>query len=1096
MRGSTSQFILLFFATNCKSNAFTLEKKSVFEVERLPMKKPLPFLYYVFIFCCFFPCLIQAQELHLDHFSLEEGLSNSGVQDLLQDQYGFLWIATEHGLNRYDGYDITVFRYHPSDTTSINANFVSRIFESPSGQVWTVLAAGGLSRFNRATESFEFFAANHQLALDRDNFVQSLFFSRSGDTWVATSRGIHIVDEKRKVYTPVIPVGWEEKPFMVIAACEDADGTFWLGTNKGLYHFDPATRQMEQMSVLQEDTLALIHHQVFRVIQDQAGRIWAGTIRGGLLASSPDKCTFVHPIAEDTGSSIVGLTEDKTGNLWASFWEKGIFIKKNGASTFIRLDDSLALPQQKRYTFLDGTNRMWILTPTHQLTYLDLASSTSTQLTITREGFNNSQMIRPTAIATSPSGVVWIGTTGDGFYQLRPSRQKFTHFKKWGEEGIGNNDVVAILRDQQDRLWIGTGQGLRYMDPTTGNFKMLYTSDHLELRYIRALMEDRNQRLWVAHTAGITILNAKREVAHSIQLGSENRHALLSGNIWSIYEDKGGNIWVCTDRGLHRWEEASQQFHHYFREWGNPHTFSCNHFRCLIQDDEGVYWVGNVVGKMNKMTWDEAADTMWVDQFNYEVGNKMTVNAIYEDRQGHLWVGGYSRGLLLVDKNTLKMKRVLGEDRAPIPNIAGIIEDETNNLWISANDGLYRFCPSTLQLKKFDMADGLQNDEFNIGTYFKDSYGKLYFGGINGFNCFFPEEIQPDPPVPPPILTQFNVLGHSRSFEQPLAEVESIRLDHTENFFSLSFVSLGFNHRLRTRYAYRLKGLDPDWVVADQARKATYSNLPPGSYTFQVKAANHDGEWASKMAQVAIHIRPPFWQTAWFSILLVSLLIAGLLLAHRLRLQAKLNKLHEIQQVRQTAAADFHDEMGHKLTRISLLTEVIERKGPVSPKDLSDYLRKIKDNSGALYHTMRDFLWALDPARDSVFELAVLLKDFGDELFDNSGMAFRVSGLDPYLEGTILPMDWKRHLVLIFKEAMHNSLKYAQGKNVWLAFSLTENRLTVKLVDDGNGFFTNNGSTGYGIRNMYNRAKQLNCTLSITSQPGKGAQIHFEGNIP
>lgn len=1048
----------------------------------------------------FFFCLAimpsGAQELHLDHFSLAEGLSNSGVRDLHQDKYGFLWIATEHGLNRYDGYEITVFRHHPTDTSSICANYISGICESPEGDIWVIMAAGGVSRFDRSTETFDFYAADHTDALAPHNFARRVFFDDLGHTWIATAEGIHLVDEASRTYSPIsFSNSTLQNNFTILTILNTHEGDILMGTDRGLFRFDPATYQLSSFYILQGDTLAPFQHQTTRLVEGDDHRLWIGTNGWGLLATTDVDSILSHPLPNDQGGRLSGLGKDESGSIWACFWEKGLFIKSPKAEAFIRLDDSLHLPPRKRYAFMDELGRAWVLAPDNHFTYIVPNPLKTSQLTLDREGYSNVQMLSPTSIASGKYGTVWIGTTGDGFYQLRPSRQKFTHFKKWESDRPGNNHVMAILRDRKNRLWIGTGCGVRYFDPLSEQFKVLETSDHLQWRFIRGLMEDRHSRLWVAHTEGITILGPDRQVLNSLSLGPENREALLSGNIWQVYEDRSGNIWACTDRGLHRWIDSLQTFRHYTHSPDNPNSFSSTHFRCIYQDHEGVYWVGNIVGKMNKMTWDSAADTMSIARFGFSTDNRMTVNAIYEDSQERLWVGSYSRGLLQVNKQSLEMTRPLGADRSPIPNIAGIVEDSAHNLWISSNDGLYRYCPSNNHLKRFDMGDGLQNNEFNIGAFHKDNYGKLYFGGINGLNCFFPSEIQNDPPTPSPLLTTFTVLGKRMDLPYPLTQAPPICLSYQENFFSIEFVSLGFNHRLRTRYAYRLRGLESQWIPAGQDRKVTYTNLPPGAYTFEVKAANHDGEWTAKKAILPIHIEPPFWQTAWFSVLLGCCLIGMILLAHHLRLRAKIHKIEQIQQVRQKAAADFHDEMGHKLTRISLLTEVTERKPSLSQIDLADYFRKVKDNTGALYHTMRDFLWALDPERDSVFELAVLLKDFGDELFDRSGIDFRISGLEDALQGTALSMDWKRHLALIFKEAMHNTLKYSKGENVWLSFSLEDSHLSIKLADDGQGFDLQQQSKGYGLRNMRARAEQLGSQLEIASRPAGGTVIAFRGLI-
>ena len=328
----------------------------------------------------------------------------------------------------------------------------------------------------------------------------------------------------------------------------------------------------------------------------------------------------------------------------------------------------------------------------------------------------------------------------------------------------------------------------------------------------------------------------------------------------------------------------------------------------------------------------------------------------------------------------------------------------------------------------------------------------------------------------------------------PVYETKSIELDYSDNFFSFEFVALDYTNSARNQYAYQLEGFDADWIYCNDRRYAGYTNLDPGSYTFRVKACNSDGIWNESGLAIDIHITPPFWQTWWFYFVSSILILGCGWLVHSYRVQVKVREMQQIERVRKKAAADFHDEMGHKLTKISLFSEIVMQRLNGSSPETAEYVDRINDISGSLYHGMRDFLWTLDPTKDSLFEVAIKLKDFGDEFFNGTGVHFRAIGIDATLKQFTLTMDWKRHLLLIFKEGMNNTLRHSNCQNATLLFRLQDDLLHVELVDDGKGFGIQKND-GNGIRNMKNRAAKLGSQLEIFQTNGHGTTIKFRGEI-
>jgi signal transduction histidine kinase len=306
-----------------------------------------------------------------------------------------------------------------------------------------------------------------------------------------------------------------------------------------------------------------------------------------------------------------------------------------------------------------------------------------------------------------------------------------------------------------------------------------------------------------------------------------------------------------------------------------------------------------------------------------------------------------------------------------------------------------------------------------------------------------------------------------------------------------------------------LAGFDRDWIYCGTRRYASYTNLDPGKYVFRVKGSNNDGVWNETGVAVTVVIHPPFWQTWWFSVLAIGCLFVGAAFSHQYRVRYKIKRLLEIERVRalenervrQQVADDFHDELGQKLTNMTLFAEILKRNlNGISPES-ANYLDKIRETSKNLSVGVRNFIWALDPEQDSLYDLAIYLKDSGDEIFDKTGVDFRVSGISPELEHVKLPMNWRRHLTLIFKEGMNNVLKHAACKNVTLEMMMKYDHLVISLADDGKGFngkgdYGTNGESGRGLSSMANRATKLQGELIVITHLGRGTTIQFKARIP
>lgn len=754
-----------------------------------------------------------------------------------------------------------------------------------------------------------------------------------------------------------------------------------------------------------------------------------------------------------------------------------------------------------------------------------------------------------TSIIEDHSGNLWIGS-GQGINKMSRRKLAFKHFTHSIDpnrkaSSLPHRNVYSIYEDSEGIAWIGTAKpGLSRFDPLRGKFThFAATGDPAGAPYacINAITESPVEKniIWLG-TRGTGLSKLDKSSGHFTHFPPEwdDPDGLQMQNINSLFADRNGYVWIGTSgKGIVRFDTRSGKSRHYrqtvpaqgnlFSEDG-PMTNEIWTIRAGKDTTHRYIWVGVVGGGLSKF------DTV-TEKFTHFPGdlkhpgalNSKSVTTLLQSADDVLWVGTYSGGISRFQPETGTFKAYTTREGLPNNMVQGILEDAHGKLWISTNSGLSCFDPVNETFQNYNVNDGLQSNQFNREVAAKGTLGKMYFAGINGFTCFHPDSLRENAVEPPVLITDFKIFD--KSDQQLWREDGTIQLSYEENFFSFEFVALDYTNSLKNEYAYQLLGFDNDWVYSGARRYASYTNLDPGEYTFRVKAANSDATWNETGASINIEIAPPFWQTWWFYLLAIVSVISVIVLIHNYRVGVKVEQMRQIERVRKKAAADFHDELGHKLTKISLFSELIRRSyDSVSPENL-DYLNRISDISGNLYNGMRDFLWTLDPSKDSLYEVMIRLKDFGDEFFDKTGISFQVQGISRKSLGDIsLTMDWKRHIILMFKEAMNNILKHSDCRNVMLDVSLEDNFLRIVLRDDGIGFFPAEmqganrpaksagvsalssqevaaapvavkvqKTTGLGIKNMKERARKLNADFTILSSNGhKGTTVIFSGLLP
>ena len=822
----------------------------------------------IFLYLCWASSFFlygQKKYVDFEHISVEDGLSASTVQCIFQDSRGFLWVGAEDGLNKYDGYDFKIYKREPNNADSLSNNSIRTILEDRSGILWFGTFGGGINRFDPATETFTHYRQD-----------------------------------------PANPNSLSNND--VLSMVEDSPGVFWIGTlGGGLDRFETQSQTFTHYRHDPGDPGSLSHNEVGSIYKDKTGILWIGTWGGGLNKFDPRDSTFTHYQHEPGNPNSLGhnqvltLLVDRSEILWIGTYGGGMdrFDPVSGIFSHYCFDaqnpNSLS-NNEIRTIVQDQAGILWIGTAGGLNTF-DPRSATFTHYRSDplNPGNLGSDEIR--AICQDRFGVVWIGTVLGGINKFNIEKQRFTHYRSFGNEPhrFSSNRVMAIHEDPTGIIWLGTYGGLNKFDRTDETFIHYQHDPHnpasLSNDRVMALYEDSSGTLWIGTLGGLNIFSPQSEVFthYLIDPGDSNT---LSDRITSIVEDRWGYLWVGTVSGLNRLDRRTRgkrfNFTRYKNIPGVSTSLSHNVVYKIFQDRAGVLWIGTQEG-LNKLNRQAETFTRYLAS-ETEPGSLSSnkVHYIFEDRGGTLWVGT-DGGLNQYRADQDSFSHYNMKDGLPSDVICGILEDDNGNLWISTNNGLSKFEPRTGTFKNYDSRDGLQSNEFTNGACCRSSDGKMFFGGINGFNIFAPAAIKDNPHKPPIVITDLQIFNKSVGIgeevngriilEKHISATREIELSYRHSGISFEYAGLHYAAPDRNQYAYKMVGLEKEWNHVGNRRFATYAHLASGTYEFKVKGSNNDGVWNETGTSIKIIIPPPPWRT-WWAYTLYGLVFIGIIGAY------------------------------------------------------------------------------------------------------------------------------------------------------------------------------------------------------------------------
>jgi len=1015
-----------------------------------------------------------ASDLRFTHLTTNDGLSQSNVKAILQDRRGFMWFATQDGLDRYDGNTFVVYKHNPKDPNSLSANLVMDLVEDDQGYLWIATYSGGVNKFDPRTERFTRYRhdASNPNSIGADS-VNSIARDSRGCLWFGTeASGLDKFDPTAGTFTHYL--NDSEGAFIgrITHVIEDRHGEIWFVGERGLFHLNPKTGEMTRPPATRNGLGADY------VYGDEAGNLWilAYSPIVGLVKYDPHKeKVTTYPV----GPGGVGLVSSK---LLAD--EKGIWVPSSlGLYYFDRRTEHLTRLFQHDESNPDTLNDnavisvyrdrggvLWVGTEKGGLNVLSFQQKQFARYTHRPGDPNSLSPGRATAFYRDSESILWVGFSPRALDRLDPKIEHVTHYaaitsQEGGRASEKGSDVNGIYKDARGYLWLGGwGSGLDRLDEGTG-----------QLKHYRHKPDDPN--------------------------------SLPSNHVIRIYGDRSGQLWVGHIDGVARLDPATERFTFYRSDPKNPTKYG-NAASGFYQDRSGTLWVARGEGVLSRH--DDKNDTFvnyLPDSRDSHKLNGGDINAIHEDRTGTLWMGA-SDGLYRYNRQDETFTRYTEDQGLPSSVIQGILEDKAGRLWLSTKNGLSRFDPQTETFRNYDVSDGLQANEFSRASYAQGPDGEMFFGGSNGFNAFYPEAIRDNPYMPPVVITSFKIfnkpvpIGSKSVLKNAIAYTDSLTLSYRDSVFSFEFAALSYANSQKNRYRYKLESFEPGWNdVGSKQRLATYTNLEPGKYVFRVQGSNSDGVWNEDGVSLTVIVTPPWWKTAWFRILCTLLVLLLVRAAYQLRLR-QLRHEFEIAldarvRERTTIARELHDTLIQSFHGLMLRFQIVSQLLPERPAQAKEQLEITIDRAEKAITEGRDAVQGLRESTVQTNDLARDIDTLGEELAADPGNqgspAFRVvvegepRNLHPILRDEVYR---------IAGEALRNAFRHARARQIEVEIRYDDQRFRMRVRDDGAGMnqtvISDQERKGhYGLPGMRERATLIGGELKIWSEFDAGTEVEL-----
>lgn len=918
--------------------------------------------------------IIAQTDMRFEYLSELDGLSNNRILSIHEDKEGFIWFGTWEGLNKYDGYDFTVYQPDPNNALqTLSHNIISDIVEDKEGLLWLATRGGGLNHIDKRSGIVTTYLLDSTGA-HYWNALVDIFEDKKGDLWISGAGGLARFDVNSRNFTRFPS---PEAESMIVSVVEDQNGRLYAASPKKLYHFNPQTGEFIPFTI--DFSLG---YQFTALHMDKEEILWVTTNGKGLFFLDPHhpspKLIPYNPegqINKIITSTLGEVYEDPSGIIWLATTGGLQRVDKKTDQVMTFRTDPLFSGSLSNNTvesvLVDRNGHLWVGTTNginkwtaNTKSFQSYRIKPSSQLFHLDE--NNI-----THLVEDDLGIIWLGNSGKtkdskvpggGLFKFNPKRNEIVQvdLNLQGSLGKSKNQFFVPYQDVFGNMWVGTDEALLCLDKESGKFNQYPTAVR-----VQALAEDPSGKLWFG--------------------GS-----------------KGGYIFqgalVCFD-------PKTNNFTYYWYDPQDKEGLNYHNISSITVSRTGDIWVATPGGGINRLTPKSGKFTYYKPQIPLTLSNinDKDIRSIYEDAHGYIWVGTNQGGLLRFDPEEKKFVTFTVNQGLPSNHIESMVEDHRGNLWIGTSKGLSRFDPDTQEFRNYSTMDGLPGNIFNQGS--KSSLDqKLYFGTTNGFVAFHPDSIKDNPIIPPVYITGLKILDK----ETPLP-AGIIELPYDENFLIINFVAIDYTAPEKNQYAYQLEGVDKNWVYAGIQRSANYTDLKPGKYTFRVKGSNNDGVWNEKGATASIRILPPWWLSKGAYSGYAILVILGVMLAQRetvrrerfkagLRLkQVEADKLRDIDSLKSRFFSNISHEFRTPLSLIQGTVEKLSRQEQSLSELLPSY-KIIHRNADRLLQLVNQLLdlsrleagkLSLQTHPGEVVGFLTLLSSSFSSLFENKGINYR-----------------------------------------------------------------------------------------------------------
>ncbi len=859
-------------------------------------------------------------------FTIENGLSQTGINCVFHDSKGYLWLGTEDGLDRYDGNSFQVFRHQPEDSNSICDNYIRHICESGDGNLW-IATNNGLSRFDSKTGHFSnFYNDPDNPNSISDNSLYSVYEDKEGFIWVKTLQSLEKFNKDKNQF---IHYFHYNNVFTYISGDfyfpinEDKNGKLWIGTKDGLNCFDKNLELFERFHHNPNDNSTISDDRIKVLCFDKSGNLWVGTEYGLNLYNKANHTFRRFTNIPNNSNSLVDNNVDE------------IYCDNNGL-LWIGTENGFCTLNTNNYNFT-------------QYKYLYI---NNIKLSIT--GI--------TSILKDNSNLLWLGTY-QGLVKIDLKPFKFNIYRD-SEDGLSSttaDNISSVYADEKKRIWLGSwGEGLTIYNRVTKS-KNTYTaqnsSNFIKNNNIFVIYPDKDSRIWVGTGSGIFIYNTKSGSFTDFKNICNDNTFLENNRVNAILQIYNGDIWIGTDHGLHIFHPKNNTIDKYI-SLPDSQGIQFKSVFCLTQDSSHNIWIGTGIGliKYNKEK----------KVFKkYHSNNKININSLSSNfiysllttSKNNIWIGTNS-GLCKYNKQYDNFSIYTEKDGLPNSFIYSILEDSKNNLWLSTNHGIVKYDINLDQFQDFDLADGLQSYEFNVSSAYKSKNGELFFGGINGLNYFNPDSLKTNNSKPNIEITSVELIGKGSLKRIPVWPDKDIIVPPFTNLINISFAVLDFTYPENNQFKYMLsqKGKESIWIDIGNRHTQTFSNLPTGEYTFKVKGANSNDIWSDKEYSINLIVESPLWKTK----LAISIYIIVLALIIYISVQLRTRKLrHSNKQLieKEHAAKEIAKQKEELTIKNKNITDSINyaKRIQISMMPSERTFRRILPNS-FVYHKPRDIV--------------------------------------------------------------------------------------------------------------------------------------------